>query len=640
MNSLTQNTTHNRDEFVQLNSQPEEPTPSRQQSSAKPGREFFSLIQDDSGCPIGSLVNDLASFSVRYKLGRDGCNELFRILIAHGVKGLPRDCRSAKHSIRKVEVQPFDVEGSYYHFGLSKYLTHNLSLLGKIDSQVLLQFNFDGLPIHNSSKLDFWPILCRATAGCKTTNVFMVGLYCGKSKPHNVHQYLSQFVDDCLVVLQEGVDVAGQTVSVKIDAFICDAPARQYIKRITSCSGYGGCERCVIHGIDDKGVKFLSIDHLPRTDELFRAKKYSPYHQNKTDDSPLMPLPIDFVSDFPLDYMHLVLQGVVRRLVYLWYNQSGHLTTSYSSFHRLDTFRKNQVESRVKICSESISSEFDRKPRSFLDEMKNFKAKEFRTLLCYTFPFLFKDIFPVRVVYDHFLVLCVSFRILLSKDPIPEIVDYVRSLIRSFVVDVQKYYGKAHMIYNTHSLSHIVDDYEKYGILDKISAFPFENYLQKLKNYVRRPGKELQQVVKRIHEESFLDICAPVVETCSVVLSKPHNRGPSADFDDEALQFDQALYKSRKFGTDNRNCFVYSKGKVARIVNFIRDEDKLYTLVNFCTECTSYFSYPCDSRKVGIYLCSEFSDEIEMLSLEKVEKCTAFPLREGYYVAKLLHETV
>ena len=56
-------------------------------------------------------------------------------------------------------------------------------------------------------------------------------------------------------------------MGVRIDAIICDAPARALVKQIKCHSGYSSCERCTAVG-EHSGVKIIfSIgEHDIRTD--------------------------------------------------------------------------------------------------------------------------------------------------------------------------------------------------------------------------------------------------------------------------------------------------------------------------------------------------------------------------------------
>lgn len=49
------------------------------------------------------------------------------------------------------------------------------------------------------------------------------------------------------------------------------------------------------------------------------------------------------------------------------------------------------------------------------------------------------------------------------------------------------------MSHNVHGLIHIADDYERFGPLDNISAFPFENFMKNLKKKLSNHEMPLQQ---------------------------------------------------------------------------------------------------------------------------------------------------
>ena len=607
--------------------------------------EFFNIQDHAAAQSCRSLLGDVVAFVVKHRIGRDACNELFSILTSHGVKGFPKDCRSAKNSMRKVDIVVMGA-GSYFHFGLEKEVIRNVGLLSPSDSPVRLQFNIDGLPLHNSSPVAFWPILCRAFVGSSSTRVFPIGVFCGKSKPVSVDMYLGKFLEELKATLQNGIYINNVRRVVVIHSFVCDAPARQYVKKVKAHSGYYGCERCEICGERSLGggggIKFVKIGDKKRTDESFRAQRYSS-HQKPNEVSPLVQLPLDLIADFPLDYMHLVLLGVVKRLLRLWLGTTDFHVTKYScNFRLLARTSSPLISERVRVCYECVPCEFQRRPRQ-MDENKFFKAKEYRTLLLYTFPYVFQGLFTNNPrVYTHFLLLVVSFRIMLSQKPSQTFVQYVRELLQRFVQDLQGLYGSMHMTYSVHNLLHVADDYERFGLLDNVSAFLFESYMQTLKNYVGRGGQELQQAVKRRHEETLLDIC-PAAKVRDVALKKEHQSGPLGDFVNSPVeaQYSWVELKGKRFSLNERDQYICVENQFYRIANFILIDGKLYTLVNKFENVDNFFDFPCESKRVGIVVCKKLSQKFNAIDLGKAEKCVAFQMKDNeLYVAKLLHECV
>jgi len=93
----------------------------------------------------------------------------------------------------------------------------------------MLQFNFDGLPLFKSSSIEFWPILCLIRLF--KFSPFVVGVYCGAKKPPNLTDYVQDFVTELSSLLESGIMFNGIYFSVEIDCFVCDAPARSFIKK-------------------------------------------------------------------------------------------------------------------------------------------------------------------------------------------------------------------------------------------------------------------------------------------------------------------------------------------------------------------------------------------------------------------------
>ena len=90
----------------------------------------------------------------------------------------------------------------------------------------------------------FWPILA-SFSGCKP---FLVALFCGTSKPDSLTHYLSDFIAELRVLVERGVVVDNRVYHIHIFTFICDAPARAWLKGIVLHTGYHSCDRCTVLG--------------------------------------------------------------------------------------------------------------------------------------------------------------------------------------------------------------------------------------------------------------------------------------------------------------------------------------------------------------------------------------------------------
>lgn len=133
-----------------------------------------------------------------------------------------------------------------------------------------------------------------------------------------------------------------------------------------------------------------------------------------------------------------------------------------------------------------MPKEFSRRPRS-LSEVAYWKATEFRQFLLYTGPIVLKTVLNTDV-YTHFLTLHVAVSILISPTLIvnKNNIDYAKKLLQHFVQSFEKIYGKEYISHNVHNLLHISNEVRKFGPLDSFSSFRFENFLQILKNFLRK----------------------------------------------------------------------------------------------------------------------------------------------------------
>lgn len=60
----------------------------------------------------------------------------------------------------------------------------------------------------------------------------VIAIWCGKQKPEELNEFLSPFVIELKSLLTNGVMVNGYHIHIGIRSFICDSPARAFLKGI------------------------------------------------------------------------------------------------------------------------------------------------------------------------------------------------------------------------------------------------------------------------------------------------------------------------------------------------------------------------------------------------------------------------
>lgn len=372
--------------------------------------------------------------------------------------------------------------GEYFYFGLKKYLVslknHNLENVR--NNTLEISMSVDGLPLYKNSRRQFWPLLI-SFERIHDPRPRLVALFLGKKKPSTSAEYLQPFIDEFKSINCSGIWIQNQMFSLKVACVIADAPARSFLKCTTLFNGYDGCDRCCEKGVYMGRVVFPNSNSEKRTNERFSMQVYNGHQVGI---SPLLELNVGCVTDVVLDYMHLCCLGVMRKLLQSWCK--GPLTP-----YKLSSGLVLKLSSRLIEMRNFIPSEFNRKSRS-LDELDTWKATEFRTFLLYLGPLVLIDVLD-QAKYNNFLKFSIAVRILLSNNR--SWYAYAEQLLSQFFEEIGKLYSEKFWVYNVHSLLHLVDDAKRFGSLDGVSAFKFENYMQTLKRMVRSRANELAQVV-------------------------------------------------------------------------------------------------------------------------------------------------
>ena len=340
----------------------------------------------------------------------------------------PRTLLRTPRQCQRVEIG----EGSYVHIGLQSSMRYIISRYGKpVAEPIKLQIHIDGLSMFSSSNLQLWPIQCRII-NIPHFTPFVVGVYAGKGKPTDPEAYLRLIVTELDEMFRRGIILSSElSLRVELSSVICDAPARMFVRQVKGHSGYYGCDKCSQRGCYCAGrMTFPELDAHLRSDITFRQRKQPQHHIGY---SAFEKLPIDMVTIFPSEYMHMVCHGVTRRLLHLWF------TSKYGRRHRLGVASVRSVNERLRAVRTALPVEFSRLCRD-LQDLERWKATEFRQFLLYLGPCVLKGILEQRK-YEHFLKLSVAIYLLCHPILCQKYISFTRQMLKHFVNDTRKIYG-------------------------------------------------------------------------------------------------------------------------------------------------------------------------------------------------------
>ena len=165
-------------------------------------------------------------------------------------------------------------------------------------------------------------------------------------------------------------------------AFICDAPARCFLKYIIGHTGYYSCGLCIDKGSREGTVVFNEKEDYPsRTVTAFNN---TVYENHQVEPTQLLQISnLNCITQFALDYMHLICLGVAKRM--LTFLKQG------PRICKLSNAMVQDISGILISLSGKMKSKFSRKSR-LLTEIECWKATKFRQFVLYTGPLALKSV--------------------------------------------------------------------------------------------------------------------------------------------------------------------------------------------------------------------------------------------------------
>lgn len=425
---------------------------------------------------------------------RKAVNELLEILSEEGYN-LPKTAAALAQTVHSQNLQDMLSKrgnlGKYAHLGIESGILKQLNGLDYQNETISVIINIDGAKCYQIGRLQVWRVLIKIHDEKYQCDPFISSIFCGDSKPASVHDFLRDFICEANKLTDVGIQLNRKKYNFKIVAFVCDTPARAWLKCAMGHNGFNSCERCQVKGITVNKRRVFPIKGIARCHNSFKMKKDAAHHQpNMT--SPLLELKnFDIVKQFLLDSMHLLFLGITKFLLEKLFLKGPFL---------IKKKKRDKISKLMKKLEKDIPEEFQRK-KIPIDDVTFWKATQFRFFLLYCGAFVFAK-YLSSSYYKHYMLFFVTARILCSKDLVSTHAEYAKKLAEKFFELFPSLYGRDSQVMNIHNIIHVIDDaiFLK-ASLSQFCAFPFENFLGLLKDYVHSPNKPLEQILNRIADK-------------------------------------------------------------------------------------------------------------------------------------------
>lgn len=565
---------------------------------------FNTSDSDDEIVNNKTLEQGLLSWYHRNFVSKLALTDLLKVLKETDIPGadrLPKCAETLLHQLKSSTLTDIisveDSSGVYTYFGIQKVANvcfNDYTSVLSCDTKLNLYINIDGVSLFKSTNKSIWPISVKIPQ--VGDSPFLVGFYLGSNKPVN-NVLLTDLVKELQVIEREGLFLFEKKFVINNILFICDAPARALIKCIKSHNGYFACERCEIEGDylhDSRVMVYDEFDCHPRTNQRFRDKVNEDHH--KAISSPIENLTtVDMVTSFPLDYMHLVLLGSFRRLLYFW--------VKYAPLpYRVSGNALQNINATIVRLEPCITSDFSRKSRT-LDFLDRLKATELRELLLYRGVLCFADNLE-PAVYKNFLLLHVGIFIACSSSlsEVPDLLNFAQQCLKGFVTHSVALFGRKFCVYNIHSLIHLCDDISNLHCpLDELSCFCFENFFIRLKKVIRSPYLPDKQVVNCMVNNSFHQgLFRKKSQEIKFSFARPVNFSYFVNH----LSYKNVCINSIRFSIKVPDCFFASCDGQIYIIRSIlcsQGSDSNGFLASQIRNLSSFYDYPCQSSLLKIF---------------------------------------
>lgn len=185
------------------------------------------------------IAADLRDWALAYGINHSALNALLAIQRRNGYPWLPKDSRTLLNTARKITIAPIPFiankllpssasVGKFWYNGLENSIRNAITPIVTSNINLKISVNIDGLPVYNSSSIEFWPILVLLN-DFNNIRPLVVAIAAGTGKP-DVNILFRKFVEELKMMWSKGIEINGHNIKVVTTNFICDSPARALAK--------------------------------------------------------------------------------------------------------------------------------------------------------------------------------------------------------------------------------------------------------------------------------------------------------------------------------------------------------------------------------------------------------------------------
>jgi len=234
--------------------------------------------------------------------------------------------------------------------------------------------------------------------------------------------------------------------------------------------------------------------------------------------------------------------------------------------------------------------------------------------------FLFDD--DPRII--HFLTLHYATRILISSDERPSSdIDEANAILNSCVIDSIPIYSRNFLTYNVHNLIHLANDVHKFSSLDHFSCFPFKNNMMCFRKMVRKPSLQLQQIYNRYMENQNSGLKKFQGSTATIIYAYRQKFTDNNQQAENIKLYYGIKIKGLNFNLQEKNhCCILTDGSICiieKILKYNNIDNYRLVIQKFNITDAFYKFHNTDSRKVGIFKCSDLTEECREIAVENVK---------------------